>query len=286
MKLYKYIILTIILCVLTLNAKDLRIEAKQLSSQLDKYKLLDTRSIFAYKEGHIKGALSFPINLTYENKKLNGKLTNPIKMQKIIRKLGLTIDSNIVIYDDGTFFDAARLFWTLEVYGFKNIKLLNSGYKNWMFNNFKTSIKIPVVKQSNYIVKINNKQLATKFTTQIATKNPNETIIDARDYKSYIGKKSSAKRFGHIPKALNIPAAHNINYGQKATKLKTIKDLKNIYKNINKKQKVVIYCAIGRISSTNYFALRELDYDVANYDASWKEWGDDFSLPIVNKSKN
>ena len=62
--------------------------------------------------------------------------------------------------------------------------------------------------------------------------------------------------------------------------------LKEIYKNVDKSKKIVLYCAIGRIAATNYFALRELDYDVSNYDASWKEWGNDSSLPITNPSKD
>jgi len=285
MKLYKLIMLVIIFGI-TLNAKSLRIEAKELSIHLKDYTILDTRSNTLYMEGHIKGALNFPINLTYENDKINGKLTNPIKIQKIIRKLGLDIDSKIVVYDDGTFFDAARLFWSLEVYGFTNIKLLNTGYNEWLFDNYSTSVKLPYIVPSKYIVKINNKRLATKFTTQIATANPNQVIIDARAYKAYIGEISVAKRFGHIPKAIHIPATHNINYGTNSIKLKTITKLKNIYKDINKNKKVIIYCAIGKISSTNYFALRELGYDVSNYDSSWKEWGNDFNLPIINKTRN
>jgi len=284
MKLYKYILLAILIGT-SLNAKLLRIEAVELSSNLEIYTIIDTRTEDIYKEGHIKGALNFPINLTYEDSKVSGKITNPIKMQNIIRSLGLKTDSKVIIYDDGTFFDATRLFWSLEVYGFKNVKILNTGYKNWMFNNYQVSEDIPKVISSNYISKIDNKRLATKFSTQIATRNPNQTIIDARTNDAYIGKESVAKRYGHIPKAIHISATHNINYGEKAAKLKTIDNLKKLYKKIDKKQKVIIYCAIGRIASTNYFALRELGYNVSNYDASWKEWGNDFNLPITNLSK-
>jgi len=286
MKQLKVIILVFILSAITMNAKSLRIEAVELSQDMKKYTILDTRSYEVYLQGHIKNALSFPINLTYEDKKLNGKITNPVKMQKIIRELGLEINTPIVIYDDGTFFDASRLFWALEVYGFTNIKLLNSGYSNWLTNNYETSTTITKVKKSNYIAKINYKRLATKFTTQIATHNPSQVILDARDYKSYIGKKSTAKRFGHIPKALYMPATQNISYLNKVSKLKTMKKLKNVYSNIDKKKKIIIYCAMGRTAATNYFALRELDYDVSNYDASWNEWGNDFTLPIVNNSKD
>ena len=36
------------------------------------------------------------------------------------------------------FFDATRLFWALEVYGFANVKILNTGYENWDFLDYKT----------------------------------------------------------------------------------------------------------------------------------------------------
>jgi thiosulfate/3-mercaptopyruvate sulfurtransferase len=206
-------------------------------------------------------------------------------MQKIIRDLGLNINDKVVIYDDGTFFDAARLFWTLEVYSFTDLKLLNAGFNSWKPDGYEISTTSPTVNQSNYIAQIDNKRLATKFTTQLATKNPNQIIIDARNTEAYLGKESSAKRYGHIPKAVNIPATHNINYDGDVGKLKNITNLRDTYKSIKKNQKVVLYCAIGKISATNYFAMRELGYNVSNYDASWNEWGNDFNLPIVNQSK-
>jgi len=264
-----------------MNAKSLRVEPNILHDNLTDYKILDTRPAEAYKKGHIKGALSFPVDLTYQGIEQNGKLINPKTMQKILRRLGLNSNLKIVIYDNGDFFDASRLFWSLEVYGFKDVKLLNTGYDNWNSLGYPISRKTPNIIPSDYISMIDNSKIATKFTTQIATKNPTQIIIDARATNAYEGKVSTAKRFGHIPKAQNYPASHNINYEDNSQKLQAISTLKDIYKNVDKSKKIVIYCAIGRISSTNYFALRELDYDVSNYDASWKEWGNDANLPII-----
>ena len=281
------IILLLFLTIFTsLNAATLRIELKELSKDLSKYKIIDVRDEEIYSEGHLHNALNLNVNLTYEHKKIDGKITQPMKMQKILRDLGLDINDNIVIYDDGTFFDASRVFWTLEVYGFQNVKLLNGGYEQWKNSKFPVTTKIPKTTKSKYIANINNKRLATKFSTLIATKNPKHIIVDARNYNSYIGKESVAKRFGHIPKAIHIPANHNIDTTQQLAVLKSKNSLEKLYGKIEKDKKVVIYCAIGRIASTNYFALRELGYDVSNYDASWKEWGNDFNLPIINRSKN
>ena len=282
---FKILLLTLLIGVVTLNAQSLRIESEYLSKNMNEFKILDTRSQGLYQEGHIEGALNFPIGLTYEHIANNGKLTSPVKMQKILQELGLTVDSKIVIYDNGDFFDASRLFWALEVYGFKNVKVLNTSYDDWDLSSYPISTNTTVVEKSNYISKIDNSKIATKFTTQIATGNPNQIIIDARPEKAYNGEISAAARFGHIPQAQNFPASHNINYEDESQKLQTISKLKDIYKSVDKNKKIVLYCAIGRVAATNYFALRELDYDVANYDASWKEWGNDSSLPIINTNK-
>ena len=279
------IVSILLLSSLEMFASSLRVQTKELLNNPTQYKILDTRSTQEYKKGHIQNAINFPVSSTYAHKKRDGKLTDPFSMQKIVQGLGLNADDKIVVYDDGSFFDAARLFWALEVYGFKDIKLLNAGYKQWQTDGYAVSTQTPKTTQSDYITIIDNNRLATKFATQVATRNPNQLIIDARPDQAYEGKVSSASRYGHIPKAINIPASHNIDTDNTASQLKDLDDLADIYKDIPKGKKVIIYCAIGKISATNYFALRELGYNVSNYDASWKEWGNDLRLPVVNPSK-
>ncbi|KAB7884680.1 sulfurtransferase [Poseidonibacter ostreae] len=280
-----YFIFIFLVTQITLNAQDLRISVDELSKNITAYKIIDVRNYEDFSITHIKNSINFPVSKSYENKKVDGKIVKPNKMQALVRELGLNIEDNIVIYDDGVFYDASRIFWTLEVYGFKNVKLLNGGFDTWEKKNFLVSSETLKVKPSKYIASINNNRLSTKFTTQIATKNPNQTVIDARGYESYIGKESVAKRFGHIPNAIHIPAYYNLKKENKLSKLKEATTLKELYKDVNKDKKVIIYCKIGRVASTNYFALRELGYNVSNYDASWREWGNDISLPIINRSK-
>lgn len=270
---------------LSLNAEDLRLQIDQLSKDISTYKIIDVRPTAEYQKGHIKNALTFPIALTYNDKSANGRLTEPNKMQETLRKQGLDVNDQVVIYDDGTFFDAARLFWGLEVYGFKHVKLLNGGFEEWSDLDLPVSKENTETKESAYIASVDNKKLATKFSTQIATKSPFIIIMDARKYNAYIGEESNAKRFGHIPEAISRPAIHNISSSNNFSKLKDIKELEELYKDIDKSKKIISYCDIGKISSSNYFSLRELGYDVANYDASWKEWGNDSELPIVTISK-
>lgn len=259
-----------------------RISPEQLKEQLSKGQLiiLDARSSEDYQAGHIDGAYSFPITLTYNNQKLNGKISHPEVTQKNFRLRGITKNSQVVVYDNGDLFDAARLFWILEVYGLQQVKVLDHGFDDWLNKAYPVSFKKHTASPSQYIATLNHKRLASKFTTQLATRNNNQLVIDARTTSDYSGKTSSAKRFGHIPTALSIPASHNISEDTKFASFKPLNQLTQIYSEIPKDKKIVIYCAIGRVSSANYLALRELGYDVSNYDASWNEWGNDYKLPI------
>lgn len=265
-------------------AESLRISPQTLKQQIDQsngqYIILDARSEEHYMQGHIKGALNFPIELTYHDNKESGRISQPPSMQKNFRLRGLTKKSPVVVYDDGSLVDAARLFWVLEVYGIEQVKVLDHGYDDWLNKNYPISLAAGKAVPSEYIASINHKRLASKFTTQIASHNSNQLIIDARSHEAYTGKTSIAKRFGHIPTATNIPFSQHIAKQDGVARLKTIEQFKALYADIPKQKKIILYCGIGRISSTNYLALRELGYDVANYDASWKEWANDFNLPI------
>jgi len=266
----------------SISASSLRISAEELSTlnSSEEIVLLDVRNKNDYEVGHIKNAISFPVALTYYDKKVNGKIQKPQLMQKYLKERGIDTQSRIIIYDEGGIVSAARVFWALEVYGLTKVQILDRGYKYWRYKNLETSQIIPKIKPSQYIVKINHKRLASKFATQLATHNKNKVVIDARSLPAYQGKVSVAKRFGHIPSAISVPFEENIIENSEFESLKPLSELQDLYADVPTGKKVIIYCKIGLVSTTNYFALRELGYDVANYDASWREWGNDDSLPI------
>jgi len=264
------------------SAKVLRVSPDWLNQNIEQQQLiiLDTRPTKAYQAGHIKGALSFPDAMTYQQKSAGGRIVEPDIMQQRLRKLGISNDAQIVVYDAGKLIDAARVFWSLEVYGLKNVRLLSPGYDAWLKQGYPVSNEVPDVTQSNYVATVDHRRIASKFTTQLATMDNGQLIVDARFPNMYKGEKSTAKRNGHIPTAINIPVTTGIVKESGIAKLRSVDELKKVYAELPKDKKIVLYCEIGRGSSTNYLVLRELGYDVANYDASWREWGNDFNLPI------
>ncbi len=276
----RYLIFLLLIFTSATQATELRIEAEPLSKLLDHYTVLDAREASVFKQGHIKGALNFPVSKTFDKKDIN-RIINPQQMQAIIRSLGIDVDSAIVIYGDSNLIATSRLFWVLEVYGFNDVKMLNASFDTWQNKKLAISYTAIKPKPSKYVATINHNLLATQFSMQVATQNPNHIIIDARATYRYQGLKSISQRYGHIPTAINIPASSNFILEDSINYFKPLNELKSLYANLSKDKKITVYCSTGMASSVVYFVLRELGYNVSNYDASWFEWGNDLYLPVT-----
>lgn len=278
-----------LLAVLTLGlngnvvaTESLRVDPLWLQQHLQDQNLLiiDARPADDYEIEHITGAINLSHELTYQQKQNSGNIVEPDVMQGILQQRGIDNSKTIVVYDNGGIFDASRVFWALEVYGLTRVKVLTPGYQYWSSRKYPVTAEQPKLTPSKYVPSIDHRKIASKFTTQLATASPGKVIIDARSLESYNGKESTAQRFGHIPTAISIPVTVNLTQMDGVPSLRSQQELQSVYAQLPKDKKVILYCEVGRVSSTNYLILRELGYDVANYDASWREWGNDLNLPI------
>ena len=96
MSVIKLLVVLLLSIPIFCHAENLRLTPEQLNQSLADYTILDVRSHLDYLAGHIKGAISFPIDLTYEHKNINGKITEPVKGATLIGD-GATALNNIVM---------------------------------------------------------------------------------------------------------------------------------------------------------------------------------------------
>lgn len=268
---------------LSVAAEDMRVSPRWLNERLGDPSLviIDAREPDDYRAGHVPGAVNLPELATYRDQGRDGRIIEPGVMQALLRELGATRDATTVVYDDGTLLKGARVFWALEVYGLRKVRLLDQGFAGWRAGGFPITAEVPRPQRSDYVAEIDPRRIATRFTTRLAISNPSQQVIDARSPAAYAGRESKARRFGHIPSAINIPVHEHLASAPDGSALRDLNELASLYAEVRRERSLVLYCDVGRVSAVNYLALRELGYQVANYDASWLEWGNDASLPIV-----
>lgn len=244
------------------------------------WRIVDVRPAEAYQSGHIPGAVNIPIDEFFDAPP-NHDLIAPIdKIQKAMSGHAIDNATTVVFYDKDEFYDAARAFWVLEVYGHDKLRLLDGGFKAWQAAELTVSTTVPKLAHRTFIPTVAPDRLATKLSTRLAIDNPNVLLVDARTRPEYEARVSHGARYGHIPSALSYPTDELFVEIDGVKIMKAPDTLRQIYAALPADKKVITYCNIGKKSALVYFNLRRLGYDAANYDGSWHEWSLDGSLPI------
>ena len=243
-----------------------------------------------YERGHIQGAVNF---------KWHTDLVDPVKrdiaskenFEKLLRQAGINNDSTIVIYGDSNNWFAAWGAWVFDIYGVKDVKLLDGGRKKWEAEKRPLTPLATQVAAGNIKVSDANNNLRAKLidVVAVANKKSDTALVDIRSPDEFTGKifapagvQETAIRAGHIPGAVNVP------WGQAVAEDGTFKspeELKKVYAavGIDGKKPIITYCRIGERSSHTWFALSKiLGYNVKNYDGSWTEYGNSVGNPIIN----
>jgi len=246
--------------------------------------IIDLRPAKEYAKGHLKNSVNIPgqpdAQLLFDSKLLMPKL-NIISDR--LSRAGIDKDSLVVVYDSGVFMWAARLYWILDFLGHENVGILKVGYDGWEKGELPISTTAFKAQRKTFVPRIDNSKIKTKLDTLLAI--GKKTIIDGRVNPHYKGKESLAKRFGHIPTAQNYACTQNYEVTASGNRMRDLKELKGVYKDLPKDKEIILYCDGGAEAALNFIVLQELGYKASVYDGSWLEWGNDSSLPISNPSK-
>ena len=256
-------------------------------SKLKSTKIIDFRKPNEYQQGHIKNAINvWRTDIEDSSFPYGGMKASKEQLEMLFSNLGINSEDTLVIYDDKGLCEAARLWWVLQYYNFKNVKLLNGGLTT--LQNAAKSLTRETTSFSKSKFKFtgenNHRYFADKDQIIEAVKN-NSRILDTRTEDEFIGKqlKKGAYRAGRIPNSKRIDWANAINYnGDK--KIKSIAELKNVYAGLldNREDTLYVYCHSGVRSAHTTFVLTQLlNYKhVLNYDGSWTEWSYHENLPL------
>jgi thiosulfate/3-mercaptopyruvate sulfurtransferase len=242
-----------------------------------------------YERGHIPGAQNVVWHTDLVDT-VTRDIASKEKFQELTRKLGVDQDTTVVLYGDNNNWFAAWGAWVFDVYGVKNVKLLDGGRKKWEADKRPLDTRNASVQPGKLTVSEPNQKLRARLADiRAASDSKNATIVDIRSADEYSGKifappgsQELTVRAGHVPGALNVPWGRAVS--EDGT-FKAAEELKKLYAaaGIDGSKPIIVYCRIGERSSHTWFLLSKiLGYDVKNYDGSWTEYGNSVGVPVVN----
>lgn len=246
-----------------------------------------------YERGHIKNAIKFVWHTDLVDT-VNRDIINAKNFSKLVQKAGISDDTTVVLYGDKNNWFAAWGAWIFNIYGQKDVRVLDGGRVKWEKDGRALTTAVPTFSAGNFTATRADKALRATLINDVlpvAKKRVKADLVDIRGADEYNGKIFAAPGFqelsvraGHIPGAINVPWGANVNADGT---FKTVAELKKLYadKGIDGKQNIITYCRIGERSSLTWFVLSEiLGYNVKNYDGSWTEYGNSVGVPIVNNA--
>lgn len=174
------------------------------------------KGALAFTEGHIPHAFYIDLekNLSSPSNGKNGRhpLPNRTLCAEFFAKLGLTAETQVVVYDQGDSMFAARAWWVLRWLGHKNVAVLDGGLKQWkkMGGDVTTELAIATTSHWEAIEPLVHAVSVSEIVDNLATHE--FQVIDARTQNRFNGESHLLdERSGHIPNAKNYFFGQNLN---------------------------------------------------------------------------
>lgn len=264
---------------------ELLIETDELAKIVNQsnVRLVDAVDPGTYQRAHIPGSVNifYQLLATLKTRKENGYPASVQDAEKIFGEAGIDNNTLVVVYDGGEGPIASAVWFALDFFGHKNVKVLNGGFRKWVKEGRPVTQDVAKVEKKKFTATPHPEKVIA--LAGVKTRDKNTVLADTRSFKEFIGQDvvPGAARGGHIPGAVQLEWT---NFSDSLETFKSADDIKKALakKGITKDTKVITYCQIGLGRSTMMaMAMKLAGYDnVLEYSGSWEEWSADPRLPL------
>ena len=229
-----------------------------------------------YLAGHIPGAVFFDIDAIADTETdLPHMLPAPADFGRMVGALGISEDMTVVVYDELGLFSAPRVWWTFEVMGAQDVRILEGGAPKWRSEH--RPVEPGAVSRSPryFEVSFDPDRVADFDLVRHRSLDRAAQIVDARPAQRFhaeVPEPRPGLRGGHIPNSLNVPGGLVSDAGV----MRSPETLRRLFSEhgVDLDRPIITSCGSGITAATLALALERAGAnEVAVYDGSWTEWG-------------
>ena len=253
------------------------IDASAVSSYLeaDGVVFVDMQAPEEYAASHLEGAVNIPSSDIVINVPVQNLITSPKKIESVMGENGISDDSLVIAYDTDKM-SAARLAWTLFMYGFENVKIVNGGFDAIQAAGLPVTDQAPSVTPATFTAGEPSGEWNVdmkRVREQVDTPSEHVVLLDVRSDEEY-------QTEGKIPGAV----MRNFTECYREDGTLYPKELTRIHfkeAGIYPEDEIIIYCRSSFRAAPVFIHLYEAGYrNIKLYDGAFLEWTSNASNPV------
>lgn len=239
-----------------------------------------------YLQGHLPGAIFVDLQRDLSGMPgehgLGGRhpMPHPDDFELDLAECGVDDGRLVTVYDQGQGFAAARCWWLLRHFGKLDVAVLDGGIAGWQAHRLPTETGLRSIEEGDFAL---GRGIGPALDAEGAALYAAEgVLIDARAAQRYRGESGDIDPVpGHIPGALNVPAAILLAPDGTLLPADTLRR-RFAEAGVTRDQPVAVYCGCGVSACLVALALcvAGVDEAAAVYLGSWSDWITDPDRPI------
>jgi thiosulfate/3-mercaptopyruvate sulfurtransferase len=241
-----------------------------------------------YLRAHIPGAVHFDIDSIKDTTSaLPHMLPTPKDFASAVGAMGISEDMTIIVYDGAGLFAAARVRWTFEVMGARDVRILEGGFPKWTAEKRPFEAGVPRRTPKVFKTRFKKSAVAGLDDIKAALKDKSVSVVDARPAARFDGTAPEPRPgipSGHMPGSFSLPFDRIVKEGKLVEPAEVRKAFAAAGVDVEKP--VVTTCGSGVSAALLSLALETAGKKPkALYDGSWAEWASTKGCAVAPKPK-